>query len=269
MTRQFGRARAVAACALVALAALAVTGLGDRTATDRALAAPAGTPTPARTEEASLESTETTPLPAEMAWVGDSRQLVVVTADGLGETTGTVRVFEQRDGAWVELLEVPAWLGRRGMRDGAHRVQGDQTTPTGIWRMPDFVFGAHPSPPSGTKMRYRHITMRTWWSGRRDKTFNSWVVRKGRWHGEHLADSKRSYEFAISTGFNARPNHVRMSRGCAIFLHVHAHPGGTAGCVAVSRADMIRIVRLLDPAKLPRFASGTTVSGSATSIWAY
>lgn len=268
MTALRTHVRRLGAGALVALVAAGALALvGGRLASGSAAAAVA---TPARqAATASLESTETTSLPAQMAWVGDSQQVIVVTADRLGKTTGTVEVFELRNGTWIELLRAHAWLGRRGMRDGAHRVEGDRSTPTGIWRMPDFVFGAHPSAPSGTKMRYKHITMRTWWSGRRDKTFNTWVVRKGRWSGERLAHLTRYYEFAVSTGFNAKPNHVRMSRGYAIFLHVHARSGGTAGCVAVSRADMIRIVGLLDPSKKPRFASGTTRTGTPTSIWAY
>lgn len=225
---------------------------------------------PTRSTAASLDASETTaPLPARMAWVGDSTQLVVATAAHLGDATGLLQVFELRDGVWVELLRTPAWFGRRGLRDGQRRVQGDRTTPTGIWRMPDFAFGASGSPPAGTKLRWRHITMRTWWSSRRDRTFNTWVVKKGRWSGERLAYSRKHYEFAVSTGFNAKPNRVSYKRGSCIFLHVHASPGGTAGCVAVSRADMARIVQLLDPARRPRFAAGTLETGTPTSIYAY
>jgi L,D-peptidoglycan transpeptidase YkuD (ErfK/YbiS/YcfS/YnhG family) len=39
--------------------------------------------------------------------------------------------------------------------------------------------------------------------------------------------------------------------GSAIFLHVNGS-GSTAGCVSVSRAEMIRVLTWLDPAMRPR-----------------
>jgi L,D-peptidoglycan transpeptidase YkuD (ErfK/YbiS/YcfS/YnhG family) len=86
--------------------------------------------------------------------------------------------------------------------------------------------------------------------------------------GEHLADSPRSYEFAVSSGYNALPNRRVFGRGTAIFLHIN-HRGLTAGCVSVSRRAMIRLCRLLDPARRPACAIGTTRGGTAISIYAY
>jgi len=47
----------------------------------------------------------------------------------------------------------------------------------------------------------------------------------------------------------SRPADVR--RGSAIFLHVNGR-GSTAGCISLSRADMLTILRWLDPARRPR-----------------
>ncbi len=209
-----------------------------------------------------------TTLPERMARRGGARQLVVVTGTRLGSRSGTLRLFEYKGGDWVAGMSVPARFGSNGLTDGLTRHAGTRTTPTGIWRMPAYVFGTHAAPPSGSRMRYRHITRRSWWSSEDNATYNTWVETSRRVYGEHLIDFPVVYEFAVSSGFNALPNQCVHGRGSGIFLHVRG-TGYTAGCVSVARADMIRVLRWLDPAKRPGFAVGTTRTGTATSIFAY
>jgi L,D-peptidoglycan transpeptidase YkuD (ErfK/YbiS/YcfS/YnhG family) len=42
-----------------------------------------------------------------------------------------------------------------------------------------------------------------------------------------------------------------IGRGSAIFLHVNGK-GSTAGCVSITQANMISILRWLDPGQRPR-----------------
>jgi L,D-peptidoglycan transpeptidase YkuD (ErfK/YbiS/YcfS/YnhG family) len=211
-------------------------------------------------------------IPERMASIPKgSAQMIVATGAKPGSTLGTLYVFEVRGGRWVETLKVPCRFGTNGLANGATRVAGNRTTPTGIWRMPDFVFGQHPAAPAGTKMPYRHITSDVYWSDERDSTFNQWVRSSRAVSGEHLIGVTIQYEYALSTGYNAPPNEVVPGRGAAIFLHVFDppdfHNGLSAGCVAVSRDDIVRVFRLLDPVKHPTFAVGTE-GGGPTGITA-
>ena len=47
--------------------------------------------------------------------------------------------------------------------------------------------------------------------------------------------------------------------GSAIFLHVSTG-GATAGCVALPAAQLLQVLRWLDPAQQPRIVMGTTAS---------
>ena len=164
-------------------------------------------------------------------------------------------------------MSVPCRLGKRGLMNGTKRKAGNKTTPTGIWAMQGFVFGTHVRAPSGTKMSYRRITWKSWWSSKKGRTYNRWVEAR-RWRGERLANAPKAYEYAVATGFNQRPNRCVYGRGSGIFLHINGR-GLTSGCVSISRSDMIRVCTLLDPAKHPSFAIGTLATGTPTSILAY
>jgi L,D-peptidoglycan transpeptidase YkuD (ErfK/YbiS/YcfS/YnhG family) len=209
----------------------------------------------------------TGPLPSHMKSTAGCSELIIVTAAKLGDTTGTLQVFDKVGATWVLKLTVAARLGKSGVIDGLLRKAGDNATPTGIWAMPNYVFGTHLHAPTGTKMKYRRMDSRSWWSSKRGKTYNTWVEAR-HWTGEHIARSPKAYELAVSTGYNAKPNPSVYGRGSGIFLHV-AHVGLTAGCVEIARADMIKVCKLLDRTKHPHFAIGTLQADTPTSIWAY
>jgi L,D-peptidoglycan transpeptidase YkuD (ErfK/YbiS/YcfS/YnhG family) len=207
-------------------------------------------------------------LPLGMARVlPGSKQLIVATGPKLGSTHGSVRIFNLTGGAWKQVLSAPARFGTYGLIDGTKRKQGSRTTPTGIWWPGTWVWGWHKSAPSGTLMPYRPTNQNVWWSDEA-KTYNQWVVSSRRVNGEHLVDVRTQYEYALSSGYNAPPNQVVRGRGTAIFLHIFDppdyHNGLSAGCVAISRADMIRVFRTMNPALKPCFAVGTEAAGSGS-----
>ena len=215
--------------------------------------------------EAAAAPVRTPAAQAPPAYVTD--QMVLVTGAKIGSTTGTLRVMDLVGGVWVQRLSVSAKFGKKGLIDGIKRAEGSNTTPTGIWLMPGYVFGTHAAPPTGTRLGYRRITSRSWWSSKAGSTYNTWVEASS-WSGERLADSPSAYEFAVSTGYNALPNECVYGRGTAIFLHVQGS-GLTAGCVAIPRGDMIRVCALLDPARHPVFVVGTTEDDQATAASQY
>lgn len=210
-----------------------------------------------------------TTIPEKMYHRADARQLFVATGSKLGARYGTLRLFEYRSGDWVEVLSVPCRFGSRGLTDGATRTAGSRTTPTGIWVMPSYAFGKASTPPSGTKIAYRKITTKSWWSGVRNSTYNTWVTSSTRIAGIRLYDYRSSiYRYAVPTGFNAPPNRRRYSRGAGVFLHVHGS-GFTKGSVSISATNMVRVIRVLNPKVKRAFSIGTTKVGSSTSIYAY
>lgn len=207
-------------------------------------------------------------LPERMRYRSDARQLIVATAASLASRSGTVTVYEYRAGDWVELFSSPCRFGRNGLCAGSVRRRGNGKTPTGIWRMPGYAFGQRAVKPSGTKLAYRHITKYHWWSAEKGKRYNTWVWSRRRVDGEHLIDYKTTYEYALSSGYNAKPNTSVYGRGTGIFLHVWLGRT-TAGCVSVPRAAMKRVLRTMDPTKRRVFVVGTLGVNDRTRVDLY
>jgi L,D-peptidoglycan transpeptidase YkuD (ErfK/YbiS/YcfS/YnhG family) len=207
------------------------------------------------------------PLPAGMADTGGGSQLIVAQAPDTGATAGTVSWWDLRDGRWVRAGSAPARFGAGGLVHGGTRVQGTDTTPTGLYDLP-FGFGTEAA-PAGTAVEYRAVEDTSWWCQDNDsRSYNRWVdplpADCRATEAEHLVDFREQYAYGLVIGFNYdRP--VR-GRGAGIFLHVNGR-GATAGCVSVPGDDMRRILRWAVPERKPHIAIGTV--GGATAVTRY
>jgi L,D-peptidoglycan transpeptidase YkuD (ErfK/YbiS/YcfS/YnhG family) len=163
-------------------------------------------------------------------------------------------------------------IGYGGWVPAASRVQNTGTTPQGTFGLTT-AFGLSADP--GTALPYRRADADDHWVGdqRDPRTYNLFqpAASAGRtWRtgqAERLAAYPTQYQYAVVIDFNrpaastvawqavqkqfvtSRPVNVRL--GSAIFLHVNG-AGSTAGCVSIARADMVRVLTWLDPARRPR-----------------
>ncbi|WP_031089143.1 L,D-transpeptidase family protein, partial [Streptomyces sp. NRRL WC-3549] len=172
---------------------------------------------------------EPPPLPRRTAGPGGGSQLITAVAPDTGSPA-------------------PARFGAGGLTEGATRVQGTDTTPTGLYDLP-YAFGTRAA-PAGTRYPYRRVTGDSWWcQDNGSAAYNRWVEPRPADcradEAEHLASYATQYARALVIGFNYR-RPVR-GRGAGIFLHVNGK-GATAGCVSVPADAMDRILAWADPA---------------------
>ncbi|MBG0566014.1 L,D-transpeptidase family protein [Actinoplanes aureus] len=215
-------------------------------------------------------------IPADLAHIGNARQLIVVTAPGWSSTRATLRAYQRGgDGRWRQVFKaMAARTGYGGWAWANRRVQDTGQTPVGTFTITR-AFGVRPDP--GTRLPYREVDGNDYWVGdRRDpRTYNlfqpsaspnrTWRISQA----ERLAAYPTQYAYAAVINFN-RPSGVRwdakrgeyvagkpahVGRGSAIFLHASGK-GATAGCVSVSRSNMVRLLKWLNPAKRPRIVMG-------------
>ncbi|MGW3496726.1 L,D-transpeptidase family protein [Streptomyces sp. NPDC001020] len=216
---------------------------------------------------ATPRAAEEAPLPERMADTGGGTQLITAEAPRPDATSGTVTWWDRRKGHWSRTGSAPARFGARGLTEGASRVQGTDTTPTGLYGLP-YAFGIRAA-PTGTKATYRRVRQDSrWCQDNASRSYNRWAEQLPAdcraSESEHLAGYGRQYGYALVIGFNYdKP--VR-GRGAGIFLHVNGE-GATAGCVSVPEDAMRRILVWADPARGPHIAIGA--AGGATSLSRY
>ncbi|MER0444633.1 L,D-transpeptidase family protein [Streptomyces sp. Edi4] len=203
------------------------------------------------------------PLPERLARTGGGSQLLTAEAAELGSTTGRLTWWDLREGHWVAAGSAPARFGAKGLADGETRVQGTNTTPTGLYALP-YAFGVAAAPP-GIRYPYRRATDRSWWcEDNESRSYNRWVEGLPKdcraSESEHLTAFAGQYARALVIAYNyERP--VR-GRGAGIFLHVNGG-GATAGCVSVPAEAMDQVLAWADPVRSPHIAIGTDTGPTA------
>lgn len=212
--------------------------------------------------------------PSRLANIGDAGQVVVVTGRGRTSSYATLRTYVRNaDGSWsAKFAAMPARNGYAGWAWGGKRVQKTGTSPMGTFRITS-AFGLEGDP--GVLLPYVRADGDDYWVGdNRDpdtyNLFQPWASSTRTWRiseAERLSDYPKQYEYVAVIDFNRpggssvawdaehsqrvtrRPVSVR--RGAAIFLHVKG-AGATAGCVSIGRANLLTVLRWLNPAKKPR-----------------
>jgi L,D-peptidoglycan transpeptidase YkuD (ErfK/YbiS/YcfS/YnhG family) len=83
-----------------------------------------------------------------------------------------------------------------------------------------------------------------WCDAAGDRNYNRRVRHPYPASAERLWRQDGLYDLVVVLGYNDRPR--LQGRGSAIFVHI-ARPGyrPTAGCIALARADMLQLARLL------------------------
>jgi len=203
--------------------------------------------------------------------LGNSQQVIIVTARSWGSRTGTVTAYQvSAGGGWEPVLgPMRAMLGHSGLIRAAQRRQGTGKTPTGTFRIVS-AFGRQPDP--GTSMPYLRIDRDDAWTyhPKVPSTYNMLQTAPRSWRSyggyvEHLWSYGVQYDYVAVMDYNLPGEPIRTgadgvrrtskpadtARGGGIFLH--ASDGKvTAGCIAVPVGQMRAIMRWLDPAKDPR-----------------
>ena len=142
-------------------------------------------------------------------------------------------------------LVLPVALGRSGIR--ALKREGDGGTPPGRFRPVRLWWRADRAPRPRTRLPVRRIGPDdAWCEDPADRRYNRPFRRSANEPSDRLLRIDGLYDMLIEIDHNTRP---RVAfRGSAVFIHV-ARDGfaPTAGCVALRRRDLDRLLRRLCP----------------------
>jgi L,D-peptidoglycan transpeptidase YkuD (ErfK/YbiS/YcfS/YnhG family) len=133
-----------------------------------------------------------------------------------------------------------AALGRASVK--AAKREGDGATPAGQFHPVRLWWRSDRLPRPRALLPVRPIAADdAWCEDRKDRRYNRPFRRSANEPGDRLKRADGLYDLIVEIDHNTRPRIA--GHGSAVFLHV-ARPGflPTAGCVALSRSDLQRLV---------------------------
>jgi L,D-peptidoglycan transpeptidase YkuD (ErfK/YbiS/YcfS/YnhG family) len=142
-------------------------------------------------------------------------------------------------------LTIPVVLGRGSIR--ANKFEGDGATPRGRFRLVRLWWRGDRYPRPPTLLPTQRITPDlAWCEDTTDRRYNRPFRKSADEGGDRLWREDHLYDFVIEIDHNTRPRVA--GRGSAVFLHL-ARPNRspTAGCVAFSEPDLLRLLTRLGP----------------------
>jgi L,D-peptidoglycan transpeptidase YkuD (ErfK/YbiS/YcfS/YnhG family) len=183
-----------------------------------------------------------------------STEAVEVTAPSARSTRATVTLYRRTaTGCFVEVAgPFGAWVGANGL--SSHHVEGDLTTPIGVFGFEPVMYGVLANP--GVHVPFHRLVCGDWWDEDPNSSqYNEFVrTRCGaipafRAASEALWQEVPAYDAFAVVAYNTD---LRVpGRGSGIFLH-RSLGRPTAGCVSLGWANLLRVLRFIIPADQPR-----------------
>ncbi|MGY4475178.1 L,D-transpeptidase family protein [Bradyrhizobium sp. USDA 3364] len=140
---------------------------------------------------------------------------------------------------------VPVALGRGGIL--ANKREGDGGTPRGVFHPRQLWWRADRHQRPTTFLPTRPIRREdAWCEDPTDRHYNQPIRLDREQAGDRLTRDDHLYDFIVEIDHNAAPRVA--GRGSAVFLHL-ARPNfaPTAGCVSMTKASMLRLLRRMSP----------------------
>jgi L,D-peptidoglycan transpeptidase YkuD (ErfK/YbiS/YcfS/YnhG family) len=140
---------------------------------------------------------------------------------------------------------IRAALGRASIK--AAKREGDGATPAGRFHPVRLWWRADRLPRPRTLLPVRRIAAEdAWCENPKDRRYNRPFRRSANEPGDRLKRGDGLYDLIVEIDHNTRPRVA--GHGSAVFIHVaRTGFGPTAGCVALARGDLQRLVRRLSP----------------------
>lgn len=185
-----------------------------------------------------------------------TEQVILVTATNQKTFKGTLQIYNKQNGQWtLQIASVPVVLGKNGV---GKIKEGDGKTPLGTYSL-GTAFGTA-SKPTDLKVNYQSHTSQDYWvDDVSSSDYNQKVTETGnpnqRWASYERMDNPL-YKYGMVINYNTDP--IIKGKGSAIFMHIwRASNRPTDGCIALSEANLLQVLQVIDPAKPPKIRIGT------------
>ena len=144
-------------------------------------------------------------------------------------------------------------IGEGGLKIAIKKIEGDKTTPIGKWYLksiyyrPDKIL--RPKLKKKNILKIHKITKNCGWcddisSNNYNKYINIENFQSLNLNYEKLWRNDEAYDIIVETSHNVKP--TIKNKGSAIFIHVTKDYRKTNGCIALSKKDLMILIKLIN-----------------------
>ena len=134
-------------------------------------------------------------------------------------------------------------IGKNGIK--TKKTEGDKSTPRGTFSFGKLYYRADRIEKPQTEISTRVINKEMGWCDDvNSKYYNKEIKINKKVRHEKFFKKNNSYDFLITINYNTK--NIKPYVGSAIFLHLTKNYKKTAGCIAISKKDMIIILKLIN-----------------------
>ena len=134
-------------------------------------------------------------------------------------------------------------LGKKGST--SKKIEGDKKTPKGEYNLGPVYFRKDRIPKIKTKLKTIKIKkIMGWCDDVKSKHYNKMIKVNKKIKHERLFLKNGNYDILIPINYNSK--NIKKNKGSAIFIHLTKNYKKTLGCVALSKKDMLILLKLIN-----------------------
>lgn len=177
----------------------------------------------------------------EGKYLADAKVRQLLEVKWTGGSKADIVLLQKKGTAWKTALSCTGYVGKAGIGQAS---MYSTRTPSGDFGITE-AFGIKPDP--GAKLPYVKVNKYMYWCGDRHY-YNQLVDIRKKPHdceGEHLIDISPYYDYGLFFDYNTNP--VKYGAGSAFFVHCTGGQPNTDGCIAMSKANMVKVLKRVQP----------------------
>tara|TARA_Y100001958_G_scaffold141188_1_gene116407 strand:+ start:386 stop:877 length:492 start_codon:yes stop_codon:yes gene_type:complete len=151
--------------------------------------------------------------------------------------------LKNKDTLIIDEFSFKCCIGKNGLK--TKKIEGDFTTPKGTFLLKKIYYRSDRLKKIKTVLPKVQIKKNMGWcNDPKHKQYNSLIKTSKKIKHEKLFRRDRKYDLLIVIDYNL--NKIIPFKGSAIFIHLTKNYKPTAGCIALSKNDMIVLLKIIN-----------------------
>ena len=150
--------------------------------------------------------------------------------------------IKNKDTLIVDEFRFKCCIGKNGIKK--HKIEGDRYTPKGKFKIGLLYYRADRVKKPITKIKIKKIKKNMGWcTDSNSKFYNKEITINKKLSYEKLFRKDYKYNYVIVIEYNTKK--TVPNKGSAIFLHLTKNYKPTAGCVALSKKNLLILLKII------------------------